>query len=211
MEKKIYTPGVIHRLSMYLRYLSQLDDVGRITVSSNEMSNAVNVNSAEIRRDLLTFKASGKRGVGYDVKALINIFNEIIGTHEQTNIILVGAGNLGAAIVNFDALKKHGFMISGVFDKDSRKIGREIGDKIVQPMNRIKDVVMDNNVKTAIIAVPPSAVQGAAEEVAKAGIKVILNYTSARIEPMPGVIIQTTDPVEKLLHTLYYLTKTGSA
>jgi len=211
MEKRIYTPGVIHRLSMYLRYLSQLDDVGRITVSSREISDAVNVNSAEIRRDLLTFKASGKRGVGYDVKALISKFNEIIGTQEQTNIILVGAGNLGAAIINFDALKKHGFVIAGVFDKDARKIGKDIGDKVVQPMDKVREVVMDGNVKTAIIAVPPSAAQSAAEELAKAGIKVILNYTSARIEPLPGVMIQTTDPVEKLLHTLYYLKKTSSA
>lgn len=209
MKEKIYPSGVIHRLSAYLRYLVQLDEVGRTTVSSREISDAVGVNSAEIRRDLSLFKVVGKRGVGYNIKSVITQFNEIIGAQQETRIALIGAGHLGTAIVNYDPLPKHGFVISAIFDNDPKRIGQKVGDLVVKDIRELKNVVKRHRITTAILAVSPEAAQEVTDLLVDAGVKVILNYTPVRIEVPLGVIVQTTDPVEKLLHTLYYLNRTG--
>ncbi len=211
MEEKIYSEGIISRLSQYLKYIVQLKEIGKRTVTSREISERTGINSAEVRRDLIYFEIKGKRGVGFSIDELIVSFNNILGSDRAANIGLVGAGNLGKAILNYEMLDRFGFKIENVFDNDPAKIGKTISKRVVRDMKEIRDVIKEKNIEIAIIAVPPANAQKVTDMLVRAGIKVIMNYTSVPIKAPKRVKIQTADPIEKLLHTLYYLSHTGYA
>jgi len=208
MEKKIYSEGVISRLSQYLKYIVQLKSAGKRTVTSSEISGYTKINSAEIRRDLIFFGLKGKRGVGFDIEELISSFNKILGYNDRVHIALVGVGNLGKAILNYKILGKFGFKIEDIFDNDPNIIGRTISGRKVNDILKMKDVIQEKRINVAIIAVPEDSAQKVTDILVEAGIKVVINYTSVPVKVPKYVDVQTTDPIEKLLHTLYYLSNT---
>lgn len=208
MEKKIYSEGVISRLSQYLKHLVQLKGVGKHTVTSLEISNHTKINSAEIRRDLIFFGLKGKRGVGFNIEELISSFNKILGYNDRVHIALVGAGNLGKAILNYKILDKFGFKIEDTFDNDPDIIGKTISGRKVKDILEMKNVIQEKRINVAIIAVPEDSAQKVTDILVEAGIKVVINYTSVPVKVPKYVDVQTTDPIEKLLHTLYYLSNT---
>lgn len=208
MEKKIYSEGVISRLSQYLKHIVQLKGVGKRTVTSLEISNYTKINSAEIRRDLIFFGLKGKRGVGFNIEELIGSFNKILGYNDRVHIALVGAGNLGKAILNYKILDKFGFKIEDVFDNDPDVIGKTISGRKVKDILKMKNVIQEKRINVAIIAVPEDSAQKVTDILVEAGIKVVINYTSVPVKVPKYVDVQTTDPIEKLLHTLYYLSNT---
>jgi len=209
MVVRIYSEGVISRLSQYLKYIVQLKEIGKRTITSKDISINTGINSAEVRRDLMCFKIKGKRGVGFSINELINSFNKILGYDRLVRIALVGAGNLGKAILKYKMLKRFGFKIENVFDNNPKVIGKVISGREVLNINRIKDEIEKKNIEISILAVPPDSAQKVTDIIVSAGIKVIINYTSVPIKTPPVVRIETTDPIEKLLHTLYYLSHTG--
>jgi len=157
----------------------------------------------------MCFKIKGKRGVGFNINELVNSFNKILGYDRLVRIALVGAGNLGKAILKYKMLKRFGFKIENVFDNNPKVIGKVISGREILNINRIKDEIEKKNIEISILAVPPDSAQKVTDIIVSAGIKVIINYTSVPIKTPPVVRIETTDPIEKLLHTLYYLSHTG--
>jgi len=209
MVERIYSEGVISRLSQYLKYIVQLKEIGKRTITSKDISTNTGINSAEVRRDLMCFKIKGKRGVGFNINELINSFNKILGYDRLVRIALVGAGNLGKAILKYKMLKRFGFKIENVFDNNPKVIGKVISGREILNINWIKDEIKKKNIEFSILAVPPDSAQKVTDILVSAGIKVIINYTSVPIKTPSVVRIETTDPIEKLLHTLYYLSHTG--
>jgi redox-sensing transcriptional repressor len=199
--------GVIERLPAYLNVLLHLRDQGSETVSSAQLSHLADVNAAQIRRDLAYFGQFGKRGVGYDIGLLVDHIQRILGSDHEQRIAIVGAGNLGAAIAEYDGLRKRGFVVAGLFDSDPRKIGSRVGDLIVRDLNEIERVVREQHVRFGVVAVPPEAAQSVADRLCSAGVKVVVNYSTAFVEVPCEVTLHNTDPVRELLHTLYYLSR----
>jgi len=207
-EENAHIPqGVIERLPVYLNALIQLRQDGQATVSSARLGELTRVNPAQIRRDLTRFGSFGRRGVGYDVVTLIDRIQRILGSDHKHRLVLVGAGNLGSAIASYDGLRKHGFIVSAVFDSDPRKIGNRLGDVIVADARELERVVREQLIRIGVVAVPPHAAQAVADRLAAAGIRVILNYTPIIVSVPAGVTLHNTDPVQELLHTLYYLSR----
>jgi redox-sensing transcriptional repressor len=202
--------GVIERLPLYLNVLIQLRQDGAGTVSSARLGEMTDVNPAQIRRDLTHFGSFGRRGVGYDVVMLIDRIQKILGSDHTHRIVLVGAGNLGSAIANYNGLRKHGFIVSAVFDNDPARVGTRLGDLVVRDANEMARVVAEQGVRIGVLAVPPEVAQRVADELAATGIRVILNYTPVVVRVPAGVTLHNTDPVQELLHTLYYLSKRES-
>ncbi len=211
MAGKIYSEGVISRLSQYLKYIVQLKELGKRTVTSRDMSTNTGINSAEVRRDLIYFGIKGKRGVGFNINDLIRSFNKILGYDRLVRIALIGAGNLGKAILKYKMLERFGFKIENVFDNNPEVIGKVISGSEVLDISKVKGVFEKKNIEISILAVPPNSAQKVTDILVKAGVKVIINYTSVPIKTPSSVRIETTDPIEKLLHTLYYLSHTGYA
>ncbi len=200
--------GVIERLPLYLGVLIQLRQQGESTVSSARLGELTDINPAQIRRDLTHFGSFGKRGVGYDIVTLVDRVQRILGADHVHRLALVGAGHLGSAIADYNGLRQHGFNVTAIFDNDPRKVGTKIGDIIVQYIDDLERVVADQSIRIGIVAVPPAAAQEAADRLAEAGVKIILNYTPVIVRVPAGVTLHNTDPVHELLHTLYYLSRT---
>ena len=197
--------GVIERLPLYLNVLLQIREDGEQTVSSARLGELARVNPAQIRRDLTHFGSFGRRGIGYDVGTLADRIQRILGSDHIHRLALVGAGNLGSAIAAYDGLSKHGFMVTAVFDNDPARIGGRLGDVVVRDMREFERTVKEQGISIGVIAVPPVAAQDVADRLAAAGIRVILNYTPVVVQVPDGVTLHNTDPVQELLHTLYYL------
>jgi redox-sensing transcriptional repressor len=199
--------GVIERLPGYLSALIQLRQEGRTTASSANLGELTDTNPAQVRRDLTHFGSLGTRGIGYDIHMLIDVIQKVLGSDHTHRLALVGAGHLGSAIAGYDGMRKHGFIVTAIFDASTAVVGRKIGDVIVQPMSELRRTIADQSIRIAVIAVPPEAAQEVADVLADAGVKVILNYTPQIVHVPHDVTLHNTDPVRELLHTLYYLSR----
>ena len=124
------------------------------TISSQELADYTHVNSTQIRRDLSGFGKFGKRGVGYNIDSLVSQIRKILHTSGQHNIALFGAGHLGTAIATSDIFADHGFRVVAVFDVDPAKVGTKIGDLDVRHYHELSDVVKDQEIVVAVLAVP---------------------------------------------------------
>jgi redox-sensing transcriptional repressor len=199
--------GVIERLPAYHNVLLHMRDEGSETVSSAQLSSMAEVNAAQIRRDLAYFGQFGKRGVGYDIALLVDNIQRILGSDHVQRLVIVGAGNLGTAIAQYDGLRNRGFIVTALFDSDPRKVGKRIGDFIVRDLAELDRVVREQSISFGVIAVPPEAAQQVADRLCSAGVRVVVNYSTAFVTVADGVTLHNTDPVRELLHTLYYLSR----
>jgi len=196
--------GVAARLSRYLQVLTQAKKMGKETISSQELADYTHVNSTQIRRDLSGFGKFGKRGVGYNVDSLVTQIRKILRTSGQHNIALFGAGHLGTAIATSDIFADHGFRVVSVFDADEAKVGSQIGALEVRSMKAMRDVIDDEDIVVAILAVPSAAAQALADELVEAGVKIIFNYSDALLQVPPEVTVHTSSPAVDLLYALYF-------
>ena len=196
--------GVAARLSRYLQVLTQARKMGKETISSQELADYTHVNSTQIRRDLSGFGKFGKRGVGYNVESLVNQIRKILHTSGQHNIALFGAGHLGTAIATSDIFADHGFRVVAIFDVDQDKVGERIGPLEVRHNSQLRDVIDEEDIVVAVLAVPSAAAQRLAEELVDAGVKIIFNYSDALLQVPPEVTVHTSSPAVDLLYALYF-------
>jgi redox-sensing transcriptional repressor len=196
--------GVAARLSRYLQVLTQARKMGKDTISSQELSDFTHINSTQIRRDLSGFGKFGKRGVGYNVASLISQIREILHTAGQHNIALFGAGHLGQAIASSDVFADHGFRVVAIFDSDPEKVGMSLGTQRVRPISDLPALVVQEEVIVGVLAVPTAAAQGLADELVRAGVKIIFNYSEALLQVPPDVTVHTSSPAVDLLYALYF-------
>ncbi|MGI9048371.1 MAG: redox-sensing transcriptional repressor Rex [Rubrobacteraceae bacterium] len=202
-------PGLTNRLTKYLRVTSQLIEESRDAVSSKELGDYTGINPVQVRRDLNAIGFSGTRGVGYQSHDLVDAVRGILGLRQTYNIALVGAGNLGSAIAGSTILPKRGFVIHDVFDRDSSKIGRTVGNVVVKHIDELKKSAKESEEIIGIIATPSSSAQEVTDLLVDAGIRVILNYTDVLLHKPADVDVHRIDPTAQLMHTLYYLTQVG--
>src|ERR1700683_1260133 len=162
--------GVAARLSRYLQVLTQAHKMGRDTISSQELADYTHVNSTQIRRDLSGFGKFGKRGVGYNVEALVSQIRKILRTAGQHNIALFGAGHLGTAIATSDIFADHGFRVVAILDVDPEKVGTNVGSQVVRHTSDLRQMVEDEDIVVGVLAVPTNAAQGLASELVEGGV-----------------------------------------
>ena len=198
------TVGVAARLSRYLQVLTQAKKMGKDRISSQEISDYTNINATQIRRDLSAFGKFGKRGVGYNIDALLGEIRKILRTQGQHNIALVGAGRLGQAIASSPIFAEHGINIAAVFDTDPEKVGRSVGGLTVTPYANLRQVVRDNNIIVGVLAVPADQAQEVANDLIDAGVKIIFNYSEALLDVPADVAVHASNPAVELLYALYF-------
>jgi redox-sensing transcriptional repressor len=198
------TVGVAARLSRYLQVLTQTKKMGRDAISSQEIAEYTHINATQIRRDLSGFGKFGKRGVGYNVDALIGEIRKILRAAGQHNIAVFGAGPLGEAIARSDLFVDHGFNIVALFDVDPAKVGRRHGDVDVLAYDDVDSAIRERNIIVGVLAVPDSAAQGVADRLVANGVKIIFNYTGALLNVPADVTVHTSSPIVELLYALYF-------
>jgi redox-sensing transcriptional repressor len=194
MEPKPKIPRpTVKRLSLYFRELGQLISVGRKTISSKQLGDALGLAGVQVRKDLTFFGQVGNPGVGYDVEKLHLHLKQALGRDRTWNAALVGAGNIGRALLSYDHFTIGDFHIAAVFDSNDRAIGREYGGREIQPMDRMGELVQHHEIMLGIIAVPAPAAQVVADHMIEAGITGILNFAPRRLEVGDDVSITSVD------------------
>ncbi|WP_331713883.1 redox-sensing transcriptional repressor Rex [Lentibacillus sp. JNUCC-1] len=191
------------RLPLYYRYLNNLQSQGKNRVSSKELSEAVKVDSATIRRDFSYFGALGKKGYGYNVEYLLGFFRKTLDQDELSEVALVGVGNLGAAFLHYNFVKNNNTKIIMAFDSDPDKIGTTIADVPVYDIAELEDRLGD--IKVAILTVPADAADATTERLANLGIEGILNFTPARLNAPSHIRVHHIDLSVELQALVYFL------
>ena len=198
------------RLPIYYRYLTFLHDAGTNRISSAELSDAIKFDAATIRRDFSYFGALGKRGYGYDVKALLDFFANVLDQDSLINVALIGAGNLGQALMNFNFHHSSNMRISAAFDVDESRAGTILAGVPIYAMTDLKEQMTAQRINIAILTVPQEVAQDITNQLVDAGVKGILNFTPLRVTVPTGVRVQNVDLTNELQTLVYFIDNYGS-
>jgi redox-sensing transcriptional repressor len=195
-----------NRLSVYLRCLTDLEEQGARTVSSQSLAEQFHLNAAQIRKDLAYFGEFGVRGVGYYVIDLKNHLRAILGLDRRLRVAIVGAGNLGVALADYAGFRQEGFEIVALFDNLKEKIGQRSRSGVpIYDIVDLRRVVKREGIGIAVIAVPSSAAQKVADMVTSAGVKAILNFSLSTLQVADDVKVKSVDLTVSLESLSFFL------
>lgn len=180
-ENKI-SDATVRRLSLYYRSLKYAYDRGMRTISSQELADMNNLTAAQVRKDLSFFGAFGRRGLGYYVADLQRNIARILGINKTWNVALVGAGNIGRALLDYDQFRQQGFLIKVIFDNDPQKIGKTFHGLEVKDFDDAAEEIRQHKIKIAIIAVPAQFAQQVVDRLVEYRIKAILNFAPITLQ-----------------------------
>jgi redox-sensing transcriptional repressor len=205
MSKLIIPRKTVYRLSLYYRALQRAKANQIDTVSSAALAKAAGVKPTQLRKDLTYFGQFGTRGLGYNVEALSARLMEVLGTAHLQPVILVGAGNLGSALLRYPGFAKEGFEVAAAFDAaPSRQRAKDLGVRVL-PMTKMKDFVRENHVRMAILTVPANVAQEVANDLIEAGILAILNFAPIILQVPDNVVVNNVDLAIELENLSYFI------
>ncbi len=209
MRHRPIPEATVARLPMYLRALLEVAETrGELTVSSEELARLAAVNAAKVRKDLSYLGSYGTRGVGYDVEYLLYQITRELGLTQDWLVALVGVGNLGRALASYKGFGERGFRIQALFDADEGVVGEVVAGLPVRHLDDLKEVVTDEGISIAIIAVPPAAAQEVSERIVDAGVKSILNFAPTVVNVPPDVTVRKVDLSVELQILAFYQQRT---
>lgn len=180
----------VRRLPAYLRFLKQLQARGRDVVSCTHIANELGLVQTQVRKDLAMTGIVGKPKVGYEIPALIEAIERFLGWNNTSDAFVVGAGNLGAALLGYEGFKEYGLNVLAAFDVDESKIGTPIHGKEVFPFEKLPDLVDRMHVQIGILAVPAKAAQDVANLMVLSGMRAIWNFAPVNLEVPESVIVE---------------------
>ena len=183
----------VRRLSLYLRQLESFKKKDRRTISSKQLGESLGLTDAQVRKDFAYFGQFGHPGIGYRVDDLIGQVKKILGTDRVWNVLLVGAGNLGRALLAYRGFEQKGFRLAAVFDADATKVGKKQGPFVIQSMSELASVVQKQQIKLAIVAVPAEVAQDVADQLVAAGVRGLLNFAPVSLTVPQDVAMNAVD------------------
>jgi redox-sensing transcriptional repressor len=196
---------VVGRLPIYLRMLAFLEREGKTITSSQELADRLGLSSAQIRKDLSYFGEFGKQGTGYNIAYLQKQLRQILKIDRVWDVALIGAGNLGRALANYEGFEHQGFRVVALFDNSPQKIGGKVGGLTVEDMAELPRVMREKHLEIAMLAVPAEAGQAVANHLVELGFRAILNYAPITLNVPERVQVYHIDPVVGLQSMTYYL------
>ena len=203
MERKEISQAVISRLPRYYRYLGELRDEGVERISSQELSKKMHVTASQIRQDLNHFGGFGQQGYGYNVEYLFVEIAKILGLDKEHHLVLIGAGNLGQALLNYNNFARRGFIFKGIFDQNPALHGMKIKDLEIRPMEELSSFIKDNNVDIAVLTIPKSGAVKVAEKLVECNIKAIWNFAHVDLNVPESVQVENVHLSDSLMKLSY--------
>ena len=207
MEEKEISRAVIKRLPRYYRYLGELLDNGVERISSNELSDRMQVTASQIRQDLNNFGGFGQQGYGYNVKYLYQEIGKILGLDKTYNVIIVGAGNLGQARANYVRFEKRGFRVIGMFDVNPALIGKKVRGIEIRMLDELSEFLRENDIQIATLTLPKAAAEEVAVRLVEGGVKAIWNFAHTDLNLPDDVIVENVHLSESLMQLSYNITR----
>lgn len=207
MERGI-SQAVIRRMPRYYRYLGMLLDEGVERISSNDLSKRMNVTASQIRQDLNNFGGFGQQGYGYNVQFLYDEIGKILGLDRTHNMIIIGAGNLGQALVNYTKFERLGFKTIALFDIKPELTGKEIRGIRIYHLDELEDFCSSNPTDIAALTMPKSTADEIAERVVNLGIRAIWNFAHVDLSVADkDVIVENVHLSDSLMQLSYNIEK----
>ena len=195
----------IERMSAYLQCMRNLRASGMTTASSSQISQGTGINAAQFRKDLSYFGEFGTPGLGYDVAELEAHLSRIMGLDKRHDVLLLGAGNLGSALLHYPGFPLRGFHVVAAFDVDKNKVGTEINGTRVHHVDELVSMNVQLRATVGVIAVSGEAAQAAVDKLVAAGVQAILNFAPVSILVRPGIVVRHVDLTSQLEVLSYYL------
>jgi len=189
MSRKI-AESTVRRLSLYLRFLEEFEEQGAKTVSSEALASRGGTTAAQVRKDLSFFGSFGKRGLGYQVPALITQLREILGLTRRYKVVVVGAGKIGSALVQY-----RGFDLLAIYDNDPKKIGRQWDALMVRDVAHLEKDLQREPADIAAVVTPADSAQPVADRLVKCGVTAILNFAPAQLQAPDHVTVKAVNLV----------------
>lgn len=194
----------VYRLSIYLRCLEQFGENAVTTVSSQALAHAAGVKPTQLRKDFTSFGHIGKRGLGYDVVRLRDKIAEVLGRAHLQPVVIVGVGNLGAALMAYGGFRREAFEIMAGFDIDVKRQRRKTFAQPIYHLDRLDPFVRQHHVKMAIITVPPAVAQDVASRLIAGGVTAILNFAPVVLHVPPNVVVSNVNLAIELENLSYF-------
>lgn len=207
METKTISKAVIGRLPRYYRYLGDLLEKNVDKISSKDLSRLMNVTASQIRQDLNNFGVFGQQGYGYNVEFLYNEIAKILNLDKKNNIIIVGAGNLGRAIANYNDFSKRGFIVVGIFDTNEELIGTKVNGIEIMDFSMINNFIKNNKVHIGTITVPKDKAVEVATTLVNLGIKAIWNFAPVDLNLGENIVVENVHLTSSLMQLSYNIGK----
>lgn len=195
--------AVFDRLPRYYRYLGDLMENGVMRTSSYDLAERMSYSATLIRHDMSSLGDFGRLGYGYDVKYLHAQISEILGINRCHNIIIIGSGNLGHAIVNHANFARYGFVMKGMFDVDPRLIGMAIRGIEIQPLEHLEEFIRKEDVQIAALTLSKNKADDIVDRLVNAGIRGIWNFSHLEVNVPDSVAIENVHLSESLMKLLY--------
>ncbi|MCD6093669.1 MAG: redox-sensing transcriptional repressor Rex [Candidatus Omnitrophica bacterium] len=205
IRKICFSVETVKRLSLYLRDLRKLAKKKIQFISSNKITQLLNISPAQFRKDLSYFGEFGKRGVGYEVEKLIKKLEEILGINKEWRIAVVGVGRLGSALLRFEGFSKFNIKIKTAFDIDKKKIGKVINGIKIEDVGNLERVIKKEKIKLSLICTPPQVAQDITNRLVSAGIRGILNFAPVALKVANNVFISNVDMACELEQLIFLL------
>jgi redox-sensing transcriptional repressor len=195
---------LVQRLSKYKNVLQKLKSIGFRRVFSGNLGDALGISAALVRKDFSACKLTGHKRGGYLVVELLEKLNTLLGKNEAQDIVIVGCGKIGTALLNYNGFNNEGIRVVAGFDSDPDKINPDAPTPIY-PVEKLTEVIRSKNVRVAVLTVPEEASHGIAERLRDAGVRGILNFTPVQLKPPPDCNVENVNiafEVEKLFYLM---------
>ena len=210
MENREISQAVVSRLPRYYRYLGDLKDQGIERISSAELSRIMRVTASQIRQDFNHFGGFGQQGYGYNVEYLHEEIGKILGLDRDHRLVLVGAGNLGSALINYMNFKNRGFFFQAAFDANEELHGRTLGGIKVYPMDELVSFIENNDIEIVVLAIPRTAAVKVAEMVSGTGISAIWNFAHIDLQVPDRIQVESVHLQDSLMKLSYNIRRHDS-
>ncbi|EOA9861010.1 TPA: redox-sensing transcriptional repressor Rex [Staphylococcus aureus] len=206
MSDQVKIPrATLKRLPLYYRFVSSLKSKGIDRVNSKAISDALQIDSATIRRDFSYFGELGKKGYGYNIDSLLDFFKSELSESDMIKIAIVGVGNLGKALLTYNFSIHDDMTITEAFDVKEDVIGQKIGNVIVKDNDELITTLKKEEIDVVILTTPERVAQEVADELVQAGVKGILNFTPGRINTPSDVQVHQIDLGIELQSLLFFM------
>lgn len=193
MTYKHISSQTFQRLPAYLNYLKMIQANGVVNVSAPVIANAIGLNEVVVRKDLAAVSTNGKPKIGYVVADLMTDIEHFLGYGNVNSAVIVGAGNLGRALMSYDGFKSYGLDIVAAFDNNENIVGKSVGGKMILPIEKLGEICRRLKIKIGIIAVPASEAQKICRLLVEGGITAILNFAPAHLDVPEEVLVRNED------------------
>lgn len=209
MEEKEISQAVIGRLPRYFRYLGELKDEGVERISSQDLSELMQVTASQIRQDFNHFGGFGQQGYGYNVEYLYDEIGKILGLDRTHSFVIIGAGNLGRALGNYLNFERRGFIFQGIFDRKPELIGMDVRGVKVRPMEELERFVRENRIEIAVLTIPKGDAAEVAKRLVENGIKAIWNFAHVDLSVPEGIQVENVHLSDSLMKLSYNISRYG--